>query len=334
MANILILDDEEGIRTSLKDVLEDENYRVFTAENGAKGISLAKEKDIDIALVDIWLPNINGIDVIRKLKEVNPAIETIVITGHGNVSNAISAMQAGAYDFLEKPLSIDKVLFSIKKAFEHKFLLNDINIIKQNFLNLYKIPHINDYKFVNEEIDNFLSKKNNILIIGEKGTGKKSLLFYLYSLAVENNIPSVLLSSSPDLYNYKEKYIFIADVEGLDYKYFDETTNKFNNRLIVATVNLPGKNEYELYKDKFTIITLPSVKSSVEIFEYFVNYFLAQVSLNLQLPLKKISKDAINEVFNLRWEYNILEIKNLIESIYIHDEDIDITVDKIIRCKG
>ncbi len=330
MATVLIIDDEEGIRTSLQDILEDEGYKVILAENGAKGLSAAREEIIDVALVDIWLPNVNGIDVVRKLKKINPATESVIITGHGNVSNAIAAMQAGAYDFLEKPLSIDKVLFSIKKALEHKFLLNDINIIKQNILNYYKLPDIDEYSEIKNIADDFLNNNDNILITGKQGTGKKSLLFYLFARAVENNKSSVMLYEQPELYNYRDKYIFIQN-SGMDYKYFEDINNKYNNRLIVSYNGILGDEISGVIKDYFKVIELPAVTESRNILEYFFNYFLNVLSTNLNVTLKKVSSNEVDILYKHTWKYNILEVKNLIEFFYIHREEYGDDITRYIK---
>ncbi len=335
MISVLIVDDEANIRDSLQDILEDEGYKVFSAENGAKAISICKKEKIDIALVDLWLPNVQGIEVIQRIKEIDFAVEVIVITGHGNVNSAISAMQAGAFDFLEKPLSIDKVILTIKKALEHKFLLSDFNIIQKNFFTWYKIPTLSSYSEINKIAENFFNSNDNLLIYGEKGTGKKSFIFYLYSLSLRNNISAVLLTHEPEIYNYKEKYIFVLNMKNIDYNYFSEFNKKYNNRLIIVyDKEILGKSEESIYRDIFKIVRFPSLKENEEIFFYFFNHFLIYYSNILNQPLKEIEKSDLKKIFNMEWKYNIFQLKNIIEFLYINYNSLIIkeeTVRKILK---
>src|SRR3989304_9178255 len=121
-ANILIVDDEESIRTSLSGVLKDEGYRISTVVNGEDAIDKVKSDSFDVMLLDIWLPGMDGMEALKQIKVLKPELPVIMISGHGNIETAVKCTKLGAYDFIEKPLSIEKVLLSIERALEHRKL--------------------------------------------------------------------------------------------------------------------------------------------------------------------------------------------------------------------
>lgn len=125
MNKILVIDDEKNIQVSLASILEDEGYKVFFAANGEDGLEKFKNIKPDAVFLDIWLPGIDGLETMRKMLAVNPLQIIIMISGHGNITTAVSAVKEGAYDFLEKPLSLDKVIFVLKRGLEYKKVLNE-----------------------------------------------------------------------------------------------------------------------------------------------------------------------------------------------------------------
>jgi len=116
--NILIIEDNERICETLSDILSENGYEVKVANQGKEGLALAKEEKIPICLVDLRLPDINGIDVLRGIKEDNPEAYTIIITAYASKENAIEALKIGVHSYLEKPLNIEELLEVVKKASE------------------------------------------------------------------------------------------------------------------------------------------------------------------------------------------------------------------------
>src|SRR4030042_4140688 len=119
---VLVVDDEEGIRESLSGIFEDEGCIIVTATSGEEALDLLKEQNPDLVLLDIWLPGIDGIKTLENIKALKPDIPVIMISGHGNIELAVKATRFGAYDFLEKPLSLDRVLLVSKRALERRNL--------------------------------------------------------------------------------------------------------------------------------------------------------------------------------------------------------------------
>ena len=134
MHNILIVDDESGIRQSLKGVLEDEGYKASVADSGEACLDMLRRRVFDVVLLDIWLPGIDGLETLQKIRELENAPEVIMISGHGTIETAVRATKLGAYDFLEKPLSIDKTLILIKNAIDAKRLQQENRDLKKQLM--------------------------------------------------------------------------------------------------------------------------------------------------------------------------------------------------------
>jgi UDP-3-O-[3-hydroxymyristoyl] N-acetylglucosamine deacetylase len=130
LKKVLIIDDEKNIQVSLASVIEDEGYNVFFSTSGEEGIEKFKNIRPDITFVDIWLPGIDGLETMKRILEIDPVQIVIMISGHGNITTAVRALKEGAYDFLEKPLSIDKVIFVLNRGLEYKEILEENRKLK------------------------------------------------------------------------------------------------------------------------------------------------------------------------------------------------------------
>jgi len=117
---VLIVDDEGRVVQSIAGVLQDEGFQVATAESGEEAIGVVQKEDPDIVLLDIWMPGMDGIEVLKKLKWMSPDCQVIMISGHATISTAMAAVKLGAFDFIEKPLSLDVLLTTIRRALDHQ----------------------------------------------------------------------------------------------------------------------------------------------------------------------------------------------------------------------
>lgn len=134
MQKVLIIDDEKNIQVSLASVIKDEGYNVFFSTSGEEGVEKFKNIKPDITFVDIWLPGIDGLETMRRIREIDPVQIVIMISGHGNITTAVRALKEGAYDFMEKPLSIDKVIFVLQRGMEYKKILEENKKLKSMLL--------------------------------------------------------------------------------------------------------------------------------------------------------------------------------------------------------
>jgi two-component system, NtrC family, nitrogen regulation response regulator NtrX len=174
MHSILIVDDEKTILHSLKGVLEDEGYSAATAETAERGVDLVRDKKFDVVLLDIWLPGMDGLDALREIKKLDASPEVIMISGHGTIETAVRATKLGAFDFLEKPLSIDRTLILVKNAIEAKRLRDENRDLKQQLQR--KTDIIGEsvpMKALRQQIGIMAPSNGRVLIFGESGTGKE-----------------------------------------------------------------------------------------------------------------------------------------------------------------
>jgi len=174
MPNILIVDDEPGIRQSLQGVLQDEGYSTNLAENGEACLDTLRRHPVDVVLLDVWLPGMDGLETLDKIRELEDAPEVIMISGHGTIETAVKATKLGAYDFLEKPLSIDKTLILVKNAVDAKRLrLENRDLKKQLVPKSVIVGESIPMKALRQQIQLMAPTNGRVLIYGESGTGKE-----------------------------------------------------------------------------------------------------------------------------------------------------------------
>ena len=125
MAHILIVDDESSIRESLRGILEDEGYKISASPSGEDCLEMLRKTSFDLILLDVWLTGIDGLEVLEKIREIEDPPEVIMISGHGTIETAVRATKLGAYDFAEKPLSLEKTLILVKNAIDARRLRHE-----------------------------------------------------------------------------------------------------------------------------------------------------------------------------------------------------------------
>jgi len=206
MSKILVIDDERAIRNTLKEVLEYEKHEVDLAEDGPTGIEMFSGNTYDIVLCDIKMAKMDGIEVLGKLLEASDDIPVIMISGHGNIDTAVEAIKKGAYDFLEKPLDLNRLLITIRNATDKSTLITQTQVLKNKVSKMYEIVGESDpIQLVKSMIDRVASTEARVLITGSNGTGKELVAHQIHEKSsrakgpfVEVNcaaIPSELIES-------------------------------------------------------------------------------------------------------------------------------------------
>jgi len=173
MHSILIVDDEPGIRDSLKGVLEDEGYATGLAGSGEACLEIIEQKSFDVVLLDIWLPGIDGLETLHRIKQSDHAPEVIMISGHGTIETAVRATKLGAFDFLEKPLSIERTLILVKNAIEARRLRHENRELKRQQPKSTIAGDSIPMKALRQQIALMAPTNGRVLIFGESGTGKE-----------------------------------------------------------------------------------------------------------------------------------------------------------------
>jgi DNA-binding NtrC family response regulator len=206
MSKILVIDDERAIRNTLKEVLEYEKHEVDLAEDGPSGLELFNANSYDIVLCDIKMAKMDGIEVLQKICETSTDVPVVMISGHGNIDTAVEAIKKGAFDFLEKPLDLNRLLITIRNATDKSTLITQTQVLKNKVSKMYEIVGESESIIkVKEMIDRVAPTEARILITGANGTGKELVAHQIHEKSnrakgpfVEVNcaaIPSELIES-------------------------------------------------------------------------------------------------------------------------------------------
>jgi UDP-3-O-[3-hydroxymyristoyl] N-acetylglucosamine deacetylase len=176
MKKVLVIDDEKNIQVSLASILEDEGYKTFFATSGEEGLEKFKNIRPDAVFLDIWLPGIDGLETMRQLLVIDPLQIIIMISGHGNISTAVRAVKEGAYDFLEKPLTLDKVMLVLKRGLEYRKVMVEnerLRALLEENTQLEK-----KRKVAREESDDYDFNMIDTSFFKKQKTVRKSNIFY------------------------------------------------------------------------------------------------------------------------------------------------------------
>lgn len=174
MAKILVIDDQRPIRSTLKDILEMEGHTVSLAEDGAKGVETFTVEKPDLVLTDIKMPVMDGMEVLAKIMETKADCPVIMISGHGDIDTAVECIKRGAYDFIQKPLDLNRLLITVKNALDKGALVTETKTLKKKVAHRYEmIGDSEPMARVREMIDKVAQTDARVLILGANGTGKE-----------------------------------------------------------------------------------------------------------------------------------------------------------------
>ncbi|HNV81607.1 MAG: sigma-54 dependent transcriptional regulator [Tenuifilaceae bacterium] len=192
MSKILVIDDERAIRNSLKEILEYEKHVVDLAEDGIIGIEMFQNNSYDVVLCDIKMPQMDGIEVLDQLLSRSAEVPVIMISGHGNIDTAVEAIKKGAFDFIEKPLDLNRILITIRNATDKTTLIKETKILKRQVSKTFDIvgesPAIRKVKDVIEKV---APTDARVLITGANGTGKELVARWLHEKSNRADMPFV-----------------------------------------------------------------------------------------------------------------------------------------------
>ncbi|HEB02688.1 MAG TPA: sigma-54-dependent Fis family transcriptional regulator [Nitrospirae bacterium] len=181
---ILIVDDEEGIRESLSGILTDEGYKVASVDSGEAAIEFIAGLMPDLVFLDIWLPGIDGLETLVKIKEKTSGTAVVMISGHGTIETAVKATAAGAYDFIEKPLSLERVVLAASRALEQSSLLRENRKLRETLLQRWQlVGESPGLVQIRSQIEMAARSNSRVLITGESGTGKEIVAHLLHELS-------------------------------------------------------------------------------------------------------------------------------------------------------
>ena len=212
MAGILIIDDEAVIRETLSDWLEREGYVIATAITGEEGIKKEELNRFDIAIVDLKLPGIDGIEVLRKLKKIDSDIAVIMITAYATIETAVLTMKEGAYDYIAKPFNLEEISLIVKKIVEHKELITENILLRKQLQERYSLRNIvgesPKMRKIFKLIESVADSDSTILIQGESGTGKEIIALAIHQRSSRANCPFITANCAAIPENLLESELF------------------------------------------------------------------------------------------------------------------------------
>ena len=191
MMKILIIDDERSIRNSLKEILSDEGYDVVVAGNGIEGISMVEKEKYSVIFCDIKMPEMDGIEVLDKLIGMGTDAAVVMISGHGDIDTAVECIKKGAFDFIQKPLDLNRILITIKNATDKVSLVKETKILKKKVYGQEMIGESEPMMHIREMIDKVAPTDARVLIIGSNGTGKELVARNLHQKSNRSSMPYI-----------------------------------------------------------------------------------------------------------------------------------------------
>ena len=191
MAKILVIDDEKSICNSLRDILEYEKYKVDEAADGIAGIELIQKNKYDVILCDIKMPEMDGIEVLEKAMQITDT-PVIMISGHGTIDTAVEAIKKGAYDYISKPLDLNRLLITVRNALDKTSLIKETIVLKKQVSKTYEmIGESAAIISIKEMIEKVAPTNARVLITGDNGTGKELVARWLHEKSQRSEAPFV-----------------------------------------------------------------------------------------------------------------------------------------------
>src|SRR6185295_3123916 len=190
--HVLVVDDEASIRSSLTGALRDEGYRVSTAASGREALEAMKSEKPDVVLLDIWMPEMDGLETLKQIKSATPEISVLMMSGHGNIETAVKATKLGAFDFIEKPLSLERLLVLLQNVAGVQDLARENHALRKQVEKGRTLVGLSPgMRQIQEVIKRVAPTTGSVLITGENGTGKELVAHSIHSLSQRFNKPFV-----------------------------------------------------------------------------------------------------------------------------------------------
>lgn len=317
--HILVVDDEKNIGSTLEGILTDEGYDVSNAVDGPQALEMIKEVPPDIILLDIWMPGMDGIEVLKNIKEFQKDLEVVIMSGHGTIETAVRALKLGASDFIEKPLSLDILLSAINRAFKRKRINREKLELKRELVKRYKFVGKSDkIEVVRGLIKETSNNSSGVLIHGERGTGKEFVARIIHENSFRRERPFVKINCavmSDDIIEEELFGIFKENGNGVSTRGKFELASDgsiFLDGVDKLSANMQGKllnliktrkfakiNGTKVFSVKFRILAA-SEKNIAEIDDesQFLPELYSSFSSSIYLPPLRDRREDIPELVN------------------------------------
>jgi DNA-binding NtrC family response regulator len=341
--NILVVDDEIGIRELLSEILKDEGYSVRVAENAAAARSARREARPDLVLLDIWMPDMDGISLLKEWAQSGQlTMPVVMMSGHGTIESAIEATRIGAFDFLEKPISLPRLVATVGKALAGGRVLAKPGL---SFAHLGRAKVITELR---QRLDQVSRLRMPLLLTGENGCGFELIARMVHLRNTPWYAPSehAWLAQNPfaPLAEARDGVLFVEDIERLTrneqrgLSQLITKLEKFNVRLVAATSHplIPmieaGEFDSNLHAQLSGItLRIPSLREHAEDIPDLANTMLLQMVEANESPMRSFSVGALNALRNLEWPGNLPVLQNAVKTLVLTSLAAEITADDVAR---
>jgi len=361
-AKVLVVDDEAKIREYFSDVLRHEGFEVDTAQNGEVAINMIDQDIYDAAIIDLNMPKVDGMTVLKYLVEQSQDTIGIILTGYATIRNAVEAMKAGAFDYLAKPVKMEEVLMVINRALEFRDIKRENLALKNQLRKKYKFENfVGDSPQMDKVfriIEKVADTDSTVLILGESGTGKELVARAIHYNSMRRDkplipvncgaIPEELLESEMsnggtiflDEIAEMSPHLQVKLLRILQEQEFERLggtkTIKCDIRVIAATnknldklVEKGSFREDLYYRLKVIPVEIPPLRERRSDIPLLIHHFLEMMSKSRGKKIKGISKDVVKAFMDYDWPGNVRELENIIERMVILSDGDELTVQDI-----
>ncbi len=319
-ATILIVDDEESILKALGGILEDEGYKTLSAGDGIEALEVAQREAPDLVMLDIWMPRMEGLETLQRLKELCPGLVVIMMSGHGTIETAVKSTKMGAYDFIEKPLSLEKVIVTVNNALGMNRLRQENASLRGLVLQNHEmIGGSQPMNRLQEQIRLVAPSTAPVLINGENGTGKELVARSIHYCSQRRENPFV-----GDM-SLKTQAKVLRILQERKFERVGGTrTIEVDVRIIAATNKVledeirGGNFRADLfYRLNVVPFQIPPLRERKEDIPLLVEHFLDLFCRREGREIKVMAPEALAMMKSYDWPGNVRELKNIIERLVI-----------------
>jgi two-component system nitrogen regulation response regulator NtrX len=343
---ILIVDDEINIANSLKDILSDEGYEVSIVADGKDALERIQADPPDVVLLDIWLPGMDGIEVLKKVKADQPDVEILIMSGHGTIDTAVKATKLGAFDFIEKPFSLDHLTQTVENVIKHKK-----NRLQQNGRTSPERQFPLYFELVGniyQSIQNAAQTELPLLILGERGTGKELAAQTIHRLSPHKNSHFIKVNCSArkmeDIRSQvfsegsataQDKVVYLTNIESLSEELQDELAEalgknqKEASNLLPIVVFLSSSKDLQalvdqgqfkkdlLVKFKDSTLTIPPLRDNTGTIPLIVQDYFRKYARRTEILTPTIEEEVLQVLWAYNWPGNIKELRTVLDRILV-----------------
>ncbi len=367
---ILVVDDEPDIRELIRDILEDEGYQVDTAENGESARAKFSARMPDLVLLDIWMPDTDGISLLREWQsQTDQCCPIVMISGHGTVETAVESTRAGAFDFVEKPLSLGKLILTVEQALASGANLKSLDsTTSKEQAGLEPLGNSAAMAKLRAAAEQIADRDEAVLIQGESGSGKETLARYIHRQSKRRNQPFVILdfasiaedqlrqfllgdqAESGLLEQANNGTIYIRDLSrtpklaqqvihsALENEHLKPGKERFNARIIAACStapeNLLEKGEFSkelFFRLSVLPLTVAPLRERPEDIIELLRFYTEYFPNRENMPYRHFSVAAQNKLRNYDWPGNVRELKNLIKQLLIMGDGQEVSAQEVSK---